>query len=515
MPGDTQRFILRSKIPCPAHELFAWHERPGAFQRLAPPWETMRIRHASGGIRDGGTLTFEVRKGPLWMPWEAHHSGYDEGREFTDTQARGPFAFWQHTHRCLPDSQGRPEMCLLEDDVRYRLPMGRLGQMLGGRFITSMLTRMFAVRHERTRSDLARHSDFADRPRQRIVISGASGFLGSSLVPFLTTGGHRVELLHRPSSSDGTLGSMGLKGLAWDPTRGEIDGSAIDGADAFIHLGGRGIADSRWTPRIKDELVRSRVESTALLCRTLASLKRKPRVLLCASAIGFYGDRHDEPVSETSGQGEGFLPDLCARWEEATRPAADAGIRVVNLRIGVVLGPGGGPLARLLTPFKLGLGGRIGDGRQFIPWIGLDDAIGAIHHCLFTESLNGPVNIVAPHIARNAEVAASLGRVLKRPTVLPIPAGAVGVLLGEVGRSILLGGARVAPDRLLSSGFEFLQSDLDGALRHELGLTHQQAPESTRRAASSRVTPNNSTAPASSQADRSGASRRTASQSVS
>ncbi len=475
----------------------------------------MRVRHASGGIRDGGTLVFEVRKGPLWIPWEAHHSGYDEGREFTDTQARGPFAFWQHTHRCLPDSQGRPEMCLLEDDVRYRLPMSRVGQSLGGRFITSMLTRMFAVRHERTRNDLARHSTFTHRPRQRIIVSGASGFLGSSLVPFLTTGGHRVELLRRPNSSNGSLGSLRLHSSAWDPSRGQLEGSAIDEADAFIHLGGRGIADSRWTPRIKDELVRSRVESTALLCRTLASLKRRPRVLLCASAVGIYGDRHDEAMNETSTRGEGFLADLCARWEDATRPAVDAGIRVVNLRIGVVLGPGGGVLAKLLMPFKLGLGGRIGDGRQFMPWIGLDDAIGAIHHCLFSESLSGPVNIVAPHSARNADFVAALGRVVKRPTVLPLPAGVVGALFGEMGRSVLLGGARVVPDRLRSSGFEFLQSDLDGAIRHELGLPNQQALESAPGAAPSCVTPSNSTPLSSTQADPSGAQNQTASQSVS
>lgn len=490
MPAEPTRFILRTKVPCPAHELFAWHERPGAFHRLAPPWEVMRIQHASGGIRDGGRLVFQVRKGPIWMPWEALHSGYQEGREFTDTQARGPFAFWQHTHRCLPDSQGRPEMCMLEDDVRYRLPLGGVGRALGGKTIAQLLTRMFAFRHERTRQDLARHSAFADRPRQRIVISGASGFIGATLVPFLTTGGHTVELLRRPgsesSSFGGTLGSLGLASHGWDPERDELDPATIDGADAFVHLGGRPIADQRWTPRVKADLERSRVRSTELLCRRLAELKRKPRVLLCASAVGIYGDRGDESVTESSDPGTGFLADLTRRWEAATRPAVEAGIRVVNLRVGVVLGAHGGALHKLLTPFRLGLGGRIGDGHQFLPWISLDDTVGAIHHCLFTEELRGPVNLAAPHAERSSDFASKLGGVLARPATLPLPAAIVTAMFGEMGREVLLGGARVIPQRLTGSGFEFLHADLESALRHELGLLRRPPIEPRARAVSER-----------------------------
>lgn len=253
----------------------------------------------------------------------------------------------------------------------------------------------------------------------------------------------------------------------WDPERAIIDEAALEGLDAVVHLAGENIA-GRWDQEKKAKIRDSRIKGTALLSNALARLSQKPKVFVCASAVGYYGDRGDQILTEASPPGSGFLPEVCRLWEAATEPAAESGIRVVNLRIGIVLSSRGGALARMLTPFKLGLGGPIGSGQQYMSWIDLEDLIRIITHALKAESLCGPVNAVAPNPVTNAEFARALGRALSRPALLPLPAFAARLAFGQMADELLLASARVKPEKLLSSGFQFNYPDIDSSLRHIL-----------------------------------------------
>lgn len=296
----------------------------------------------------------------------------------------------------------------------------------------------------------------------RFVVSGASGLVGSALTERLTRQGHRVDrLVRRPSAP-------GAAGIAWDPAKGTIDREALEGADVVVHLAGESVATS-WTVARKRVIRESRVAGTGLLASTLADLRCPPRVLVSASAIGYYGDRGEKTVTEDSPPGTGFLADTARAWEAAAEPALEAGIRVVHPRIGMVLSAKGGALAKMLTPFRLGVGGVVGTGRQQMSWIALDDLVGVLQHLAVTDELSGPVNAVAPHPVTNREFTATLGRVLGRPTLVPLPAFMVRLLFGEMGQALLLDGARVLPTRLEASGFRFRYPRLEEALRAEVG----------------------------------------------
>ncbi len=293
----------------------------------------------------------------------------------------------------------------------------------------------------------------------RIVVTGSSGFIGSALVSSFTSAGHTVTRLVRREPKDGEL--------LWNPATNSIDAAGLEGHDAAVHLAGENIA-GRWSPAKKAGIKESRVKGTRLLAETLARLAKAPKVLVSASAIGYYGDRGDAVVREDSSSGSGFLAEVAREWEAATQPAALKGIRVVNLRIGVVLSPRGGALAQMLLPFKFGLGGKIGTGRQYMSWIALDELLHVIQHALGTETLKGPANAVSPKPVTNLEFTKTLGRVLGRPTIFPMPAFAARALFGEMADELLLGSTRVEPVRLLASGYQFRYPDLEGALRHLL-----------------------------------------------
>lgn len=297
----------------------------------------------------------------------------------------------------------------------------------------------------------------------RIVISGSSGLIGTALVSRLTAGGHEVVRLVRPGAAAGP-------GTApWDPAAGTLDPAVLDGADAVINLSGAGIGDHRWTDAYRRELVESRISTTGLLARTMAAAERKPAAFLSGSAIGVYGDRGDEVLDETSPPGEGFLADLCVRWEAAAEPAAAAGVRTVLLRTGIVLTPAGGALKKQLPLFKFGLGGRFGTGRQWQSWISLDDELGAIEHLLASD-LAGPVNLTAPEPVTNRTFTSTLASVLSRPAVLPIPSFGPKLLLGgELAEALLFTGQRVVPTKLAASGYRFAHPGLEAALRAILG----------------------------------------------
>jgi uncharacterized protein (TIGR01777 family) len=303
----------------------------------------------------------------------------------------------------------------------------------------------------------------------RIAVSGSSGLIGNRLTTMLRDAGCTVERLIRKPPEAGSTD------IPWNPARGLLDGAALEGVDVVVHLAGENIAAGRWSAKRKEAIFQSRVNGTRLLGETVARLEKPPRVIVCASAVGYYGDRGSESLSETSTRGEGFVADVCEAWEAAAEPARQSGIRVVNLRIGIVLSSLGGALARMLTPFKRGMGGVIGHGRQYMSWIVLDDLVRVIQYVLLTDDISGPVNAVTPNPVTNHEFTKTLGRVLRRPTVAPLPGFMVRLLFGEMGQELLLASARVTPNRLQESGFVFLHPDLEDALRTELGA-RQHAP---------------------------------------
>lgn len=291
----------------------------------------------------------------------------------------------------------------------------------------------------------------------KILIGGSHGLVGTALIKSLEAEGHEIyQLVRYAPRSDSEI--------EWSPDRYSIALALIEGFDAVINLAGESIAEGRWTEDKKRRIRESRVKGTKLLGDALANLANRPKTFICASAIGIYGNRGDEILTETSAPGNDFLADVCVEWEKATTLATEQGIRVVNARFGVILDKNGGALKKMLPPFRLGLGGKIGSGKQWMSWIALDDVVGALKFALVNETLSGPVNFVAPNPVTNAEFTKTLGKALSRPTLFPIPAFGVRLLFGEMGEALLLGGQRVAPKELVSKGYQFQYSQIEAAL---------------------------------------------------
>ncbi len=296
----------------------------------------------------------------------------------------------------------------------------------------------------------------------RVLVSGVSGPIGTALVPSLRAAGATIARLARPGSS----GPADEERIPWDPAK-PISPEAVSGFDAVIHLAGESIV-GRWTDAKKKAIRESRVLGTRHLAEALARAKDKPRVFVSGSAIGYYGDRGEEVLRESSVPGTGFLPEVCEQWEDATQPATDTGIRTVHIRTGVVLSPKGGALGKMLTPFKMGVGGKVGDGRQWMSWIDVQDMVGGIHHVLKTDLLQGPVNFVAPKPVTNGEFTRTLAGVLSRPAIFPVPRFVVKLAFGEMGETVLLGSQRVEPAQLVTSGYPFRFRELRASLENTL-----------------------------------------------
>jgi uncharacterized protein len=293
-----------------------------------------------------------------------------------------------------------------------------------------------------------------------VLISGATGLIGSALAQELEDGGHTITRL--------TRSPRGENDVRWDPDAGTIEGS-LEGTDAVVHLAGESIAEGRWSASKKERIMQSRKKGTRLLAEAIASLPTPPGVMVSASAVGYYGDRGNELLREDSGPGSEFLAEVCQAWEAAADPAREAGIRVVHPRFGIVLSPQGGALGTTLPIFKLGGGGRIGNGRQWWSWVALDDVVGTIHHALENDSVEGPVNVGSPNPLTNAEYTKVLGKVLNRPTIFAVPAPAIRIVIGGMADALLLASQRMEPAKLKETGYDFRYPELEGALRHLLG----------------------------------------------
>jgi uncharacterized protein len=364
--------------------------------------------------------------------------------------------------------------CVLDDHVEYSLPGGSLSEIIASSIINKKLNQMFDYRHRLTSGDLRVHSNAnkirGDERPMTIGITGSSGFLGSSLIPFLTTGGHRVvRFLRHPVGDDDNF--KNVKSIKWNPSSSSASLND-ENIDAVVNLAGETIF-GRWTRKRKKRIFDSRVNTTKSLCKLLSSLDKPPKVLVSASATGYYGDRADEILTEESSpspSSNDFLSYVCKNWEESTQIAKESGIRVVNVRLGIVLSSSGGMLSKILPLFKLGLGGRIGNGNHYMSWIGLDDLLGLILYAIADKSIAGPVNTVSPNPITNHDFVSTLGKVMPRPTIFSIPKSMIKLPLGEeLAHAALLPSARVIPERLIKMGYQFRFPYLESVLRHTLG----------------------------------------------
>ncbi len=392
--------------------------------------------------------------------WRARHVKEEPGLQFEDVQESGPFSSWTHTHSFYDNSLG----CRLEDSIIYALPLHSLLPGFTTQRMERTLRRIFHYRHATLLDDIRLHQRCSSRPLS-LLITGASGVLGQALIPLLTTGGHRVwTLVRRTPDQD-------KQEVYWNPERGEIDASSLPQLDGVIHLAGDNIGSGRWSPGKKKRVVDSRVLGTGLLARTLAAMPMpvRPKVILSASAVGFYGNCLDCCMREEDGAGLDFISDVCSQWERAATPAEDAGIRTVFMRIGVVLSPRGGALQRLLATSSIGFSRGFGSGDQYISWISVDDMISVMLHALTCDGLAGPVNIAAPEPVTNSELMRTLADVIQRPLLPAIPSGLLKTLYGQMASEVLLSGCRVATGKLEASGYQFRHPRLEPALGQLLG----------------------------------------------
>ncbi len=451
---------FKSEINCSASELFEWHMQEGAFERLTPSWEPVHVVERIGKIY--GDLPEEVKLkinlGLASIGWHLKHIDCIPGKRFSDTQITGPFHYYKHDHimEVLSVSSSR-----LIDRLEFELPIGSLGDFFGYFFIKQKLERLFRYRHQITKLDIetAKLTN-----RMKVLVSGSSGLVGKDLCAFLVHQGYDVYKLDRDKAK------VGNKSIYWNPETGELNIVQLEGFDAVVNLAGENIAAKRWTKEQKQIIRDSRIKSTTLLSENLAKLNHKPKVFISASAIGFYGDRPNEMLHEGALHNKGdYLSNLCQDWEDAANSARDAGIRVVHPRFGVILSPKGGAMSKLLVPFQLGAGGIIGNGEQVMSWIALDDVIYGLNYVLMNDKISGAVNFTSPNPVTNHEFTKSLGKVLSRPTIFPLPSFAAKLIFGEMADALLLSSTKAKPVVLLESGFKFSYPNLSEALKHLLG----------------------------------------------
>lgn len=452
-----KQFSRQIQLDISPDEVYQYHFRPRSFYRLFQPWIDMKVTELSNQMINDGRMTIEMGKGLFKQTWVSDYQKNVHGRQVKYIQVKGPFNFWEHTHSV----EGSESNSTLSDTIVYRKPW-----YVCGKTVERELDRLFAYRHQVTKNDMHIRKQYLEKGGKslNILIAGASGLVGTDLIPFLTTQTHAVKALVRdPKKVD-------ENSIYWNPEAEQVNLDDLEGFDVIINLAGDSISGGRWTAAKKKVILESRLKTTQTLARAIKKLKKPPELFLNASAIGFYGDRGDEWVDEKSSTGKGFLADVCRQWEAAAHEADRPETRVATLRTGVVFSPKGGALSKMLGPFSFGLGGVLGSGKQWMSWVAIDEVLSIIHHIISTKEIVGPVDTVSPNPLTNCELTKILGKVLHRPTVFPLPAFVAKLIFGsEMAEETLLSSTRVKPSVLQATGYKFLFPEFEPALRHMLG----------------------------------------------
>lgn len=450
-------FIKKTTIHTPVEPLFSWHATKGAIQRLTPPWAPMKLLSRNqDGIQTGVQVEFLLSLFKVPVIWEARHIAYQENSLFKDRQIRGPFTRWEHIHQFIPEG---PDKTIMVDKVHFELPLRRLSRPFYA-FAKKKIKTMFDYRHRVLKYDLENYQ--RNVKPMNILISGASGTIGQALIPLLETSGHKVFQLVRKKDN------LSDCQLFWDPYNNILDIEKAGTIDAIINLNGVDISKGKWTAKQKQRILDSRIIPTRFLAQKAAEMTPKPKVFLTASAIGIYGNQPGQ-MTEESSKGELFISDVCRQWEEAALPAQDNGIRTVMLRTGIVLTPAGGALAKMMLPFKMGMGVILSTGTQMMSWISMDDEISAIRFILEHDAVKGPVNLTAPAPVTNREFSSTLAKIFSKKVYFTMPEFFIKLIWGEMGNETLLSSINVHPSKLMDNGFQFQHNTLFQALKHLLG----------------------------------------------
>jgi len=458
------KFTHKSTAQISQSVAFSWFNTPGAFIRIMPSWEKLKIIKIANPLSVGEKCEFRFALGPLSPLWVAEITEHQPNQMFCDKMIKGPFSFWEH-HHIFNSISSNKEVEII-DNVEWRLPLHKLSYFFGKRIVKKRMEKMFKHRTRIFNADISRHELFLNEKRKKILVSGSNGLIGQQLCAFLSTGGHEIIPLLRPESP---IPVWSNTHVIWDPNTGEIIEGNLDGFDVIINLAGAGIGDKRWTKKRMNLIHDSRIGPTEKLCKLIANLSTPPELLISGSAIGWYGNRGEEVLNETSSEGNGFLSEVSINWEKATKKASDAGIRVVHIRSGIVLSASGGALQRMLFPAKMGTGGPIAGGKQMMSWISLDDEIYAIHHIIMNKNIEGPVNLTSPESLSQKTFMKQLGKVLRRPAFLPLPGFMIKLLFGKMGTTLVVEGQNVYPQKLLENGYIFEHTDIEKCLRDCLG----------------------------------------------
>lgn len=467
--GEGLVFVKQSKIDSPVEDVFSYHLHSGSLTRLIPPWSIFRVLQESDQLKNESLAILQLKIGPIKIKWISQHQGYIENVQFQDEMKHGPFQKWLHTHSFWPDPDGK---CLMQDRIQYSIfPILNNFAFVNKR-LQNYLNRFFEYRHELLKNDFKLSRQISQYKNKKVLVSGSSGLIGSALIPLLkTVGNHDVIRMIRPTSLSFPLTGSVLNNsdkITWDPSVESIDLRSMEGFDTIIHLGGSNIL-GRWTKSRKQVIRKSRLQSTKLICESILRLQKPPSTFICASAIGYYGNRGEEILTEDSVAGSGYLADLCEDWEDLSKPLISEGIRVIHLRFGLVLTPQGGLLSKLVIPSLLRTALKIKDENPFLSWISIEDAIRIILFAMSHNKIAGPINVVSPKPVRMVEFVKAVSTVFKVKFTLALNKNLVKLAIGEALNEVILSSSFVLPKKISSFGYLYVNSDLEQCLHSLLG----------------------------------------------